>query len=130
MEVSLFNPRKMSSRVGGVKSKHPDNFRKKVAEEYLTGSMTLAELGKLYDLPLGTVSSFVRWYKKRFDLSALQPNSEVFPDLDPSSKTADLERMLHFAKLKIEALETMIDIAEQEFKLDIRKKSGAKPSKK
>lgn len=34
------------------------------------------------------------------------------------------------SKLKIEALNTMIDIAEQEFKIKIRKKSGAKQSKK
>jgi hypothetical protein len=38
--------------------------------------------------------------------------------------------MLQLAKLKIESLDAMIDIAEDRFKIDIRKKSGAKSSKK
>ncbi|MGK6353578.1 helix-turn-helix domain-containing protein, partial [Parapedobacter sp. DT-150] len=41
-----------------------------------------------------------------------------------------LERELAEARLKIRALETMIDIAEEQLKIDIRKKSGAKQSPK
>lgn len=41
-----------------------------------------------------------------------------------------LEQQLAEAQLKIRALETMIDIAEEQLKIDIRKKSGAKQSPK
>ena len=41
-----------------------------------------------------------------------------------------LKRQLALSELKVEALETMIDIAEEQLKVDIRKKPGAKPSKK
>lgn len=44
--------------------------------------------------------------------------------------TRSLEEQLAEAQLKIRALETMIDIAEEQLKIDIRKKSGAKQSPK
>ena len=39
-----------------------------------------------------------------------------------------LERALQEAELKIKALNTLIDVAEEQLKIDIRKKSGAKQS--
>lgn len=41
-----------------------------------------------------------------------------------------LREALAFAQLKIKALDTMIDLAEEQFKIDIRKKSGARQSPK
>jgi len=41
-----------------------------------------------------------------------------------------LQKALEMANLKIKALDTMIDIAEEQLKIDIRKKSGAKQSSK
>ena len=41
-----------------------------------------------------------------------------------------LKYQLEYEKLKSEAFNTMIDIAEQEFKIPIRKKYGAKQFKK
>lgn len=43
---------------------------------------------------------------------------------------AALRRELELAKLKIEALNTLIDVAEDQLKIDIRKKSGARRSSK
>lgn len=48
---------------------------------------------------------------------------------DPEDVTA-LRRELELAKLKIEALNTLIDVAEDQLKIDIRKKSGARRSSK
>ncbi|WP_432711988.1 hypothetical protein [Pedobacter sp.] len=41
-----------------------------------------------------------------------------------------LREALTFAQLKIKALDTLIDIAQEQFKIDIRKKSGARQSSK
>lgn len=51
----------------------------------------------------------------------------------PASESAELRALrkaLEEANLKIRALDTMIDIAEEQLKVDIRKKSGAKQSSK
>jgi transposase len=55
----------------------------------------------------------------------MQPKEEYGTD-----ERKALERELAEAQLKIRALETMIDIAEEQLKIDIRKKSGAKQSPK
>jgi hypothetical protein len=39
-----------------------------------------------------------------------------------------LQEELRLAKAKIFTLETMIDLAEEQFNIEIRKKSGTKPS--
>ena len=44
------------------------------------------------------------------------------------SETGDLQKALEEAHLKILALNTMIDVAEEQLKINIRKKSGAKAS--
>lgn len=46
------------------------------------------------------------------------------------SEKEALQKALQEAELKIKALNTLIDVAEDQLKIDIRKKSGAKPSQK
>jgi hypothetical protein len=49
------------------------------------------------------------------------------PKEDPEKKA--LQKALEEAQLKIKALNTLIDVAEDQFKIPIRKKPGAKQSK-
>ena len=42
--------------------------------------------------------------------------------------TPALQKALEEAELKIKALNTLIDVAEEQLKIDIRKKSGARQS--
>lgn len=42
------------------------------------------------------------------------------------TRIKELEKQLERSKLKNLAIETMVDIAESEFKINIRKKSGSK----
>ena len=51
------------------------------------------------------------------------------PDPDPDKKTLEEAlQKLQEAELKVKALNTLIDIAEEQFKISIRKKPGAKQS--
>lgn len=54
------------------------------------------------------------------DTMAKEPNTNPEPTLE------ELKSALKLAELKCEALNTLIDIAEDQFKINIRKKSGAK----
>jgi transposase len=49
-------------------------------------------------------------------------------DQSESATIKALKKELEFANMKIKALDTMIDIAEDQLKIDIRKKSGARQS--
>jgi ABC-type transporter MlaC component len=47
-----------------------------------------------------------------------------------AAQAESLQKALKEAELKINALNTLIDVAEEQLKIDIRKKSGAKQSSK
>jgi TolA-binding protein len=52
------------------------------------------------------------------------------PPAAPPQDLKTLQQQLQEAQLKIAALETMIEIAEKQYKIEIRKKPGAKQSPK
>lgn len=73
---------------------------------------------------------WVKWYQKE-QSELLSSQSMSNPPENISNEEQDkaaLQKELELAKAKIATLETMIDIAEEHFKIEIRKKSGTKPS--
>lgn len=57
------------------------------------------------------------------------PNSNKQVNL-LNKQVRELQKALEKARLKIDGLETMIQVSEEELKIKIRKKSGAKELKK
>jgi transposase len=117
----------------GEKKQYSDSFKRMIARESLTGDMTVIEIAKKYDLPhYNTVTIWRRQFKDKLDdVGDLQIKPYSTPqekkDIDVINKKAkELEKALANANLKIVALETMIDIAEDVLKINIRKKSGTK----
>ena len=117
-------------------------FKREVAIEYLQGGVTMKELALKYNLPnINSVSSWIRCYltpeevqNKRLSLPN-ESSSQVMPEKTEPSKDSmisaleqriqDLEKLLKHSQLKCKALDTLIDIAEEQG-IQIRKKSGAK----
>ena len=98
--------------------------RREVARAIIEGRMTVKEAQHLYSIPAAeTIRHWVRKLKKE-DRGITKTKAAAMPSITP----VDDQRMdeLAEAKLRISALETMIDIAEKQFKINIRKKSGAK----
>lgn len=107
------------------------SFKRKIALEYLAGRFSYRAGAELYQLPSkNTVAYFVKWYKQNeyFDVSNPTANDQMKQN-KISDKQQDLEEELRLAKLKIASLETIIDLAEEQFDIPIRKKSEAKQSK-
>lgn len=118
-------------------------FKREVAIEYVQGGVTLKELALKYNLPnLATVTNWVRCYltpqeieNKCLTLQSESSKEEPMAKQEPTLKDPmidalekriqDLEKLLKHSQLKNRALETMIDIAEEQG-IQIRKKSGAK----
>ena len=118
-------------------------FKREVAIEYLQGGGTMQEIALKYNLPnLQTVSNWVRCYltpeeiqNKRLSLPQETQKDTSMPEKQDTSKDSmisaleqriqDLEKLLKHSQLKCKALDTLIDIAEEQG-IRIRKKSGAK----
>jgi transposase len=97
-----------------------DSQRNSIVNSILNGRMTVKEASLQNDVKQNTIKEWIR--KKRED----NPDIEVNQSGMPTSDENELQKALRASQLKVLALETLIDVAEQEFKIKIRKKPGAK----
>jgi len=116
----------------GSPHKYELSLKRKICEELLSGQITSADLARKYNIPgAGTIMRWLKWFQKEQTelLSSQVMNGEPSNiPLESEKPNADLQEELRLAKAKIFTLETMIDIAEEQFNIEIRKKSGTKPS--
>jgi transposase-like protein len=121
------------------RGRYPEELKRKIAKEYLAGKASAGYLAEEHGLNnKGVVKEFVKWYLRKDELcvqnqgamSGKKASTEAASDLSAQEQLKQLKRQLELSQLKVEALETMIDLAEKEFQVDIRKKSGAKQSKR
>lgn len=117
----------------------PKDLRIKIVREYLTGNFSSKELQKKYDLRSShIVNVWVNRYRNTEKSLSLPLKSERTYGMSIIKKTnpmeenealkehiKELEDRLHYSELENLALNTMIDIAEEQG-IQIRKKSGAK----
>ena len=100
--------------------------REQIIAEYLTGSTSYRKLGTKYGIDFRVIHSWVMSYQgkngKKVKSSALKQS----PPISECKEIELLKKELATAQLHAKLLNTIIDIAEKEFKIDIRKKSGTK----
>ncbi len=94
--------------------------KRAIVSAILNGRMSIQEACVANGVKVVTIKERMR--KSRQD----NPDIEINQSSMPASNENDLRKALQASQLKILALETLIDVAEQEFKIKIRKKSGAK----
>jgi transposase-like protein len=129
-------PPKGRKNKGGRTFKYEFALMRKVVQDYLDGDQSLREVGERYNLPDRSVSDWVQRYNKRQEpfnevVSPLMPDQTQQQNdnqTDLQQQNAELLKKLEYANLKITGLEIMIDVAEEQLGIDIRKKPGAKQS--
>lgn len=97
------------------------------------GGMSLREAQIAFNLSnTSVIRNWLRAFKEEnIEISVSNPINMPKNPTDPSSaEIKALRKSLSEANLKIKALDTLIDIAEEHLKIDIRKKPGAKQSSK
>jgi hypothetical protein len=87
--------------------------------------MTKDEASLIYKVEKKTIGAWLRKAAQE-DTDLTGPKQQDMTLKQTNDPDQDIQRQLMEAKLKIKALETMIDIAEGQFKIAIRKKPGAK----
>lgn len=134
---------------------YTDEQKHQLIQDYLSSGKTKAEIWHKYTGQKEEHGQIIRWMRKlgyieneqlsqnnTFAISTRQymdnskrktesKNSTLdFEKLQLEKRIAELEKQLKEAELKAIAFSTMVDIAEREFNIPIRKKSNTKPSKK
>ena len=103
----------------------PDQEKRQTVRAILEKRMTIheAQLFHKQAYKSSIHKWIIRFKKENIDLTQNNPSSDM--QTLPTNGKSVLQELSN-ARLKIAALETMIDIAEQQFKICIRKKPGAK----
>ena len=130
---ALHNWRKQVRRNGSgpmLKTRRPEELKLRIVKGIITKSFTIQEASDQYNVSKDSIKDWCTKYSCELgDLNEVTvPKKQEKSPVD-SDRIQQLERALEDAKLKIIGLETMINIAEKDLKIDIRKKSGTKQSK-
>ena len=100
--------------------------KESIIAEYLTGTSTYRKIGIKYGVDFRIVHSWVMKYQGKTRNKILKPKKSQIEEPSLSNEVKQLQRELRKAQLHNKLLNTMIDIAEEQLKIDIRKKSGTK----
>ena len=119
-----------------------DYEKKLIIEDYLSGNETKQSVWSRYTGYTGENGKIIMWMRKfgiedkfvkntNFEIMPKQKknkeqSSEDFETLQLKKRIAELEKQLQTAEMKAIAFSTMVDIAEKEFNIPIRKKHNTK----
>lgn len=116
---------------------YTESFKVFLVEEVESGRITQAEAKRKYDI-LGH-STILKWCRKygKLQYPSTEERGKTVNKIKKSYDTLRLENEIKALKQELEdtrfknvVLETMVDIAEKEFGIPIRKKPGARQSAK
>jgi transposase len=111
-----------------------------VIDEYLLGCFTYRELAKKYKISRATINEWVLDYqgipryktirREKAKLSLMKPKPQEEKIVNLPIDIMVLQKQLEQERMHNKLLTAMIEIAEEELKIPIRKKYGTKPLKK
>ena len=120
----------------GPKPKFSNAMKAKIAMEVMTGKLSALQAGKTYQTDPGNIHHWIRGYHKFANKPTSQdmthhpkkkhPNGADREIVHVPKSVEELQEALRFAQLKIAALELLIDTAEEQLSIQIRKKFDAK----
>ena len=114
---------------------YPDDFKLKVVQEYLDSGVGRQVLQKKYGLP---GNGYIHRWMRNFGLTVAdqeqhriqsvmaKETGKTSKERELEARIKQLEKDLEHERLRVQALDTMITIAERDLKIPIRKKHGAK----
>ena len=120
----------------GMCVRFTEAFKLHVVEEVESGRISQSEASRKYDI-LGhsTILKWCRKYGKQTPHISRKERTGIMPQKEHellllNNEIKALKQELEDARFKNVVLETLVDVAEREFRIPIRKKYGAKRSGK
>ncbi len=106
-------------------------FRKKKVEEIEQGLTSIAEISREYEVSRTSIYKWIYAYsmhRKRQVRQVVESKSDTRKIKELQKRIKELERMLGQKQFEVEFKETMINLAEERFGIDIKKKFGSTQS--
>ena len=116
----------------------PESLKREIVLEVLSGRLSKEQARRVYGIK--SKSGILEWMRKFASIDPKTHGIDPIPKLktlkedskellDLKSKIKDLEIQLKYSELKGRAYQIMVEIAKEDYNLDLEKKSGAKQSK-
>jgi transposase-like protein len=116
-------------------SRLSEEEKRKIVQEINSGLIGLRAAGRKYGISRNNVSNWIVKYSL-LNLKPLEIANNATENMDEKTKIRELSRQIRYlteelenSKLKVKGLETLIAVSEEQLKIKITKKSGAKRSK-
>ncbi len=110
-----------------------DSFKIQKVRELETGKSKVSEICKQYEVSHTNVYRWLRKYgtmKNKQERLIVETDSDTKQLLELKKKVAELERMVGQKQILIEFKDKMIELAEETYGVDIKKKFSTQPSGK
>lgn len=108
---------------------YEESFKLRVVREVLSGALTRTVANQLYGIRgHSTILKWIRKFEGHKSYSLIMSPDKKLESKDLIKWIKELEYQLKDEKLRVEGLSRIIDIAERELKISIRKKSNTKQS--
>lgn len=108
-----------------------ENFKKQKVQELEIGITQLGDIARQYEVSNTTIYRWIAKFgsmKQKKERLIVEGESDTKELLSLKKKIAELERIIGQKQILIDFKDKMIDIAEETYKVDIKKKFGIKPS--
>jgi transposase-like protein len=102
--------------------------KQEIIAEYLLGDTSTRKLAIKYGYGHATISRWVMAYQRQTKNHPLKYSKAILESKEIPVTVEELQEALRLSQLKVELLEAMIDISDEQFGTDIRKKAGARQS--
>lgn len=112
-----------------VRRSFSTEFRRKKVEEIECKISTVSEISREYQVTRAAVYKWIKLYSlsmKKKERLIVEAESDTRKLASLQQRIADLERLLGQKQIQLEFMEKIIDIAEETYQVDIKKKFGGK----
>ena len=112
----------------------PEELKVEVVRDHLLNGIDQCQIAKNYGIAQQSVSRIIRTFAASNDKSALLMKKKPTDSLAEENKALreeilELKKKLHQETMRADFYDTMVDVAEEMFNIEIRKKAGTGQSK-
>ena len=112
----------------------PEELKLEVVRDHLLNGIDQCQIAKNYGIAQQSVSRIIRNFAASNDKSALLMKNKPTDSLAEENKALreeilELKKKLHQETMRADFYDTMVDVAEEMFNIEIRKKAGTGQSK-
>lgn len=108
-----------------------ESFKRKKVQEIESGQVKISEICRVYQIRSANVYKWIKNYgsmQKKKERLIVETESDTLKVIELQRRVAELERIIGQKQIEIDFKDKMIELAEEVYQVDIKKKFCTQPS--